>query len=320
MTDPKYCVHVGYAKCGSSLLQQTLFSGDHPEIGVLSPDGAGSEGNYLKSGVDLFVPKLDGGRNIAPFWFDAKRAREGLAASTDGSKPVCVISNEELAGHPFSGGIYAETIARRIKLVTPEAKVLIVFREQRKMLLSAFAHFLERGGARCSLDRYLNSNLQMQIPWHSPTFYCFSKLVSHYQSEFGKDNVLAIPLEVLLGETQSGLQQVTDFLGVSGEVPKLDNRRRNARNYRRYAALRLNPAINLFASRRPSNGNSSCSIPALHRLLRLSTELMLPTFVKNAVIERDLKTIEEHLRPWVEPDNADLQQLVPYDLAALGYM
>ena len=237
----KYVVHIGYAKAASSLLQKALFSGNHEEISIVRKSGQGTGGGYAKSGGGAFLNSVDGRKCISPFSFDPEAVRRELSDVDDPSKPLTVISNEVLAGHPFSGGVYAKTIAERIKDTLPDAKILIVFREQRAMLLSTFAHFVIRGQGRCSLGSFLNSQQNTQIPWHNPEYYCFSQLVGWYQGAFGRENVLALPMEVIRDNPKKTASDLAAFLGVTSVSDQALGHAANARDYGEYAALRLVP-------------------------------------------------------------------------------
>ena len=51
---------------------------------------------------------------------------------------VPVISHERLSGYPHSGGHDSKEIAHRLAAVFPNAKVVIVIREQKSMILSNY--------------------------------------------------------------------------------------------------------------------------------------------------------------------------------------
>ena len=316
----KFCVHIGYPKAGSTFLQRLLFSGHHPDIDIIKTEDTGAQEGFIKSGAELFFDSVNGRRSVAPYFFDYEHARETLASLPESRKSLYAISNEDLTGHPFSGGVYSEVISNRIKAVIPEAKIIIVFREQRKMLLSVFADFLERGAGRCSLNRFLSSPLQNQIPWHNPTYFCFSRLVKHYQEQFGAENVLALPLEAFEHDMGKALGRITDFLGVSPCESSVESGYQNRRNYKRYASIRMNPLINMFGGKYPTNGNANLTLRPLRSLLLKVTELAVPAVLCDKVINRDMRKIEEHLKPWVAKDNLELQTLVADNLKAYGYM
>jgi hypothetical protein len=136
MNDSPILVHLGYHKTATTWLQNAIFSDE--TLGFVSPWGP-----QAGVAVDEFV--LANG-----FRFDATRARshfeEGLAeAQTQGLVPV--LSNEALCGQPISGGrfTYGKYVVERLHETFPNARILIVVREQRTSLLSHYREYIANG-------------------------------------------------------------------------------------------------------------------------------------------------------------------------------
>lgn len=316
-----FLVHIGFAKAASTYLQAGLFSGRHPQIDPLGGAHGPRAEALGKCGAELF---LNGGqlggrraRVALPFGYDAQAVRAELIAGASSSKPVTVISDEALAGHPYSGGVGAEEVCERIHAALPGARILIVLREQRAMLLSAYADYLVRHNGAARLDAYLAPVRADQIPGHTPEFYGFSRLVEGYVERFGARNVLVVPME-LLG--QAGLDtEIEGFLGVSrAEVAPPGPV--NARDYATYAALRLVTFANMLGKRAAGNGNAALGIPALRSLIVKGTRTVLTRGAVARILAADRARIEAHLAPIVAEDNRRLQRFVRADLASLGYM
>ncbi|MCB6180231.1 hypothetical protein LHP98_19170 [Rhodobacter sp. Har01] len=311
----EFLVHIGFAKAASTYVQKHLFSGAHPDIGILG----GTVATATKSGGDIFTNGTGRQRFVQSFAFDADAARARILAGATPDRRVVAISNEELAGHPYSGGIHGEIIAERIRRTLPEAKVLIVIREQRSMLLSVFADFVTRQNARCGLRRFLASRLQTQIPWHRPEFYCFSHIVGWYRQAFGAANVLALPMECIRQDAPGAIAEICRFAGVRTPDSVLAEPE-NRRDYVQYAALRLLPGLNALGSPTPANGNTGLGIPDIRRGLLAAVSAALPSAAVRRIVDADARLIEIHLRPLVAADNRQLQGMVGHDLARLGYM
>ncbi|MEM9437301.1 MAG: sulfotransferase [Pseudomonadota bacterium] len=319
----KYLVHIGYAKCGSSFLQSTLFNGSHPEIGVLdTPQRAGAAAGYRKSGGKLFIDtEVEHGAGhvgYTPFAFDFDAGRERLGQYVTQDKPWTVLSNEDWAGHPISGGTHAGTVATRIKGLLPEAKILIVIREQRAMLLSAYAHFLTMFSGRVRLKSYLMPSSSAHIPTYSPHFYQFSHLISHYRESFGAENVKVLPLEQMVGNPSETLGEICDFISVSEPV-EVPVARQNRRDYRHYALLRDATFLNAMGRRHVANGYSSGRLGNLSKQIGWLGRLY-PDWRVKQVLARDRKIIEAHLAPYIRRDNQVLSEMLELDLGALGYL
>lgn len=188
------------------------------------------------------------------------------------------------------------------------------------MLLSAYAHFLVKSAGKAPLARFLTPKLQMQIPWPTIEYYCYSRLVEWYQNAFGKDRVLVLPMELVTRDEQAMLNRTCAFCDVAPLTHNGTTARRNARNYRQYAALRLFPPINSFGPRTPANGFGSIDFRLLHMLLLGTTSRLVPRPLENWIVERDRAKIETHLTDAVSVDNRALQKLIPDDLASFGYL
>ena len=57
-----------------------------------------------------------------------------------------MVSFPRLSGHPYSGGYDSRMIADRVAEVFPEARILIVIREQRSMIVSTYKQYVNAGG------------------------------------------------------------------------------------------------------------------------------------------------------------------------------
>lgn len=100
----------------------------------------------------------------ALFEFDAESERESIFSRIKHERNLTVISNEDYVGHPFSGAVLGEQFGRRIHGTLPEAKILIIIREQRKMVLSHYAHFLTKSHARLGLKQFLFPKYCFSLP------------------------------------------------------------------------------------------------------------------------------------------------------------
>ena len=308
MTDrgaPLWLVHIGYPKAASTLLQSTLFDGRHP--GFVPARSKGARSPFLNgTGRDRFVPSFDD---------------DPLSiAHPDPGGAVAVFSDEDLAGHPLSGGVTAPLIADRIKRNLPEARILIVVREQRAMCLSAYAHYLVRSCGRARLAQFLDPKFQNQLPTHHPRYYAFGRLVEWYVRAFGRDNVLVLPMETIVADEPAAMARIERFAGADPAPHDAKQVRQNRRDYREYAALRLWTGLNALGWKHPSNGYGGLGWNDLRKALLWLTKSLLPRGVVANRMDRDRAAIEAALAPFIPDDNARLQDYVEDDLAALGYM
>lgn len=197
-------IHIGYHKTGSSWLQQLFFN--NPLFGFLSPFEREKEiGEYL-----IYHNSLDFSIEDCKNYFIPGINK----AIGDGLIPV--ISYERLSGNPHSGGYDSKEVANRLAQVFPTAKVLIVIREQKSMILSIYKQYVIDGGA-CSLDRYLYppSCGKGRIPLFSFDHFKYHRLIECYIDLFGKSNILVLPYEILKDNPSQFLASIIKFCGIT---------------------------------------------------------------------------------------------------------
>jgi hypothetical protein len=202
-------IHIGYHKTATSWLQRQIFASS----------GSGFAPITDKRLVDeAFV-------TVNPFRFDEAEARSRLdplvqAAATEGRFPV--ISHERLSGFDLLGAYDAGVIADRIYATYPRARILIVIREQRDMMLSMYKQYVKKSGT-ASVGKLWGKRTvqQRRRPGPSLDVYEYHHLIGYYQRLFGNDRVLVLPFELLLSEPLAFVSRICAFVGVArpGEVP-----------------------------------------------------------------------------------------------------
>ena len=193
-------VHVGYQKTGTKWLRDGLFR--NREAGY----------HWLPK----HAPPIWSLVYADPLRFDAEAARRELApmvaeAEADGLVPV--ISWGRLVGVAFSGGYDTKLIADRIAGLVPEAKIVVVIREQRSMIVSTYKQYVKTGGT-ASIHGFLQpAKWQGKIPTFRFDFFEYDRVIGYYRSLFGDDSVLALPYEYLVAERAAFVSQVAEFAG-----------------------------------------------------------------------------------------------------------
>ncbi|MEE8370860.1 MAG: sulfotransferase [Sphingomonadales bacterium] len=187
-------VHIGYHKTASTWLQRHFFK--RKDIGSY----------WIKADLKF--------HNVHPLHFSADdyRAHYHPKLLEAGVERVPVISNERLSGHPHSGGFDSKEIADRLKAVFPEARILMVIREQRGAILSSWYQYVKKGGTG-SLKNYLRPRGDGHVPLFHRDHFSYDGLIAYYQDLFGKDRVKVLPFEWFLKEPMDYLREVADFGG-----------------------------------------------------------------------------------------------------------
>jgi hypothetical protein len=193
-------VHIGYQKTGTKWLRDRLFAQPKAGFRVVPRDSP------------LIHELLYGD----PLEFDAAASRRELAPiveETEAAGLVPVLALGRLAGVAFSGGYDSKLHADRIKELVPDARILVVIREQRSMIVSTYKQYVKTGGT-ASLRGFLDPGpWQGKIPTFRFEFFEYHRLLGYYRSLFGAEGVLALPYEQLRSEPETFLRRVADFGG-----------------------------------------------------------------------------------------------------------
>ncbi|MBI3672217.1 MAG: sulfotransferase [Rhizobiales bacterium] len=234
---------------------------------------------------------------------------------------VPVISNERLVGHALSAGIDRAAIARRLHAVFPEARVLLVIREQRAMLLSSYIQYLGYGGWY-GIDRFLAAPSDLRAPTIDLRHWQYDRAIALYQEVFGADRVLVLPFEMFVRDNAAYVAAICRFMNATTPADLPAGRVENvSRPYVSSYCLRWLTCIN-----RSSSANaffpqflSAGAGKLLDRGVKHAVDLLMPQ-----AFERRLKrTLTEKIARRVEglyaESNRRAALLSRLDLASYGY-
>lgn len=200
--DCRLLIHIGYAKAASTWLQTHLL------------------GNQTLGFQMLFDTRCVRRRLAlpSPFEFDADTCREyfeSILQSVDPTQGVPVISCEGLTGSSRIGDYQRKAIGDRLVEVFPHAKIFLVFREQKSMQLAQYHQYLRRGGVY-SLSRFMNPPMSdhEKVPYFDWRRFEYHNLLKFYHELFGRDQVLALPLEMLEQKPERFIEHLLGFCGM----------------------------------------------------------------------------------------------------------
>ncbi|NEO98472.1 MAG: sulfotransferase [Symploca sp. SIO2E9] len=206
MSNQKLLIHIGYPKAASTWLQNTLFNDE--KTGFISPWGAlSSEGLNMLALVNSFRFSAQ---------LTRKRFEPGLqeAARRD---LVPVISHESLSGNQMQAKYWGKEVADRIYAVFPEARVLIIIREQKSIILSSYKQYIRSGQSK-TIQRFIG--VDVERPGFKPIcrldYFEYDLLITYYQNIFGSHNVLVLPFELLKKKPQYFWEKIKIFAGSKG--------------------------------------------------------------------------------------------------------
>ena len=304
-------VHIGYHKTASTWLQENLF--DNPD-----------------SGFQRFFSQKDARDKIAlanPLDFNAQELKKYYEEQIDSDK-YSVISNERLSGNPHSGGYDSKDIADKIHEAFPEAKILIVIREQRSILFSNYIQYIRAGGP-CSIEDYLNPSKRNMatIPLFNYHHFAYLSLVKYYYKLFGKDKVLVLPYELFQEDAKAFCQEICKFTGTK-VIEELAFQTRTNRRISTLSSIFLRQSNKLFAKSHfnPSalslkkakagdgegRGNSYKKI--------LAVDSVIPRPIHKLFDNRLKKIIEAEIGDRYLNSNQELSKLINYELSDYGYL
>jgi len=154
---------------------------------------------------------------IAPISFrfsDWSEGRQFFNFETGDRVPV--ISAEVLVGNPLTGGDNGETMLHRLRQLVPEARILLIIREQQAMIRSIYKT-LVTFGSPLSIEDHLYNDLPGNMPSFSAQYLFYDDIIAAYQAVFGADSVLVLTLEQFQAEPQEFLTALNGFCGVDSE-------------------------------------------------------------------------------------------------------
>jgi hypothetical protein len=196
-------IHIGYHKTASGWLRRRFFV--DPRTGL---------GSIGKRGTRHPVRQLAGAR---PFEFDVETSRkqfEPLLRNEEEKGLLPVIAFERLSGHPISGGYDSKQIADRLIKTFPEARILVVLREQRAIILSTYNQYIREGGP-LPLKTFINPPVtkSLRVPWFDLRHFEYHHLLAYYHELFGADRVLALTYEQFRANPADFVTKIADFAG-----------------------------------------------------------------------------------------------------------
>lgn len=174
-----HLIHIGYAKTGSTFLRRWFSL--HPQIA------------YVESGIaglrDILQLAREGG-DLA----DGSALRVTSCESLSYPHPYVgtPVATYDYSRWPPSNG--AESVCRTLAALFPPARVLIVTRGFRSMILSSYSQYVRTGGY---LDLSPFCEALRQRVDRGDSVYDYDRLAALYRQAFGEDRVIVLPWELL---------------------------------------------------------------------------------------------------------------------------
>ncbi len=202
----KPLLHIGYAKTGSTFLQFNIFK---PAYGFYNA----FDHHFAEVIQHLIL--------CNSFTYDAEATLKYFTDKYEDApkqKLMPVISAESLSGQLFANNNKEKEISLRLKETFPGGKILIVIRNQKAIIKSAWKHYLRNNGAQ-TIDRFIRKEGIKQgfTSILNMDRFQYHYLVRQYQKLFGRENVLVLPFELLKSNQKEFVNKVLVFSGSNKE-------------------------------------------------------------------------------------------------------
>lgn len=200
MSGRRIIVHVGFPRCGSTLLQTSLFPRLGSDIRVVSP--ASADRRIVDFLIERFILC---GRNTAlqPVTADEKRKVGDILAEYP--ERSVLISCEGLVGDSFDNMLPLPHLARALRDLFDRPDIIVIVRRQSDLVKSYYRYAVEEGYYK-SYPRFLNYDggrfkgfrLQRYAGVNvDPTALDFERFVQCFDQEMGPDKVHVLPCEMI---------------------------------------------------------------------------------------------------------------------------
>lgn len=220
--------HIGYPKSASTSLQKQLFNrhSDIINLGVFPTNNIGYDSEYIDnnsaylqdSELRRFYDNLVMGDSIDyNEWLSHNNIVNLIEKYLKGKRKI-VFSNERVASVYFS---YPDLLVKadRIKTILPNARIIIVIRNQIKLIESQYRDhpFDPRSfdiGKPVSINKWIEiiSNDKHNYFLNSLKYYVIYK---YYSKKFGSENVKVFLFENLVGNKELFSREISKFMGIS---------------------------------------------------------------------------------------------------------
>lgn len=304
MASQAVLLHVGYPKTGSTWLRHTLY--ENPARGFASP----WERNDLHR---VFLKPH-------PLAFDRDQARRFLDAGIEQARSsglVPVVANEMFTGNTHVGSWNSTVMADRLAAVVPEARVVLVIREQRSMILSSYSEFVKSGG-QGSIDRYVTPPRGgVGVPAFDFMQFEYDRLITYYERLF-PGRVLVLAFEQLRRDPTAFAARIASFAGAPEQGAIEDDAQNPSLSP---LSLAVKQRLNLLFRHAVNPAGLMDDPPRNWRLVRRLTRLdrRLPAGLRRSGRARLERRVSDLIGDRYLDSNARTAELTGLDLAAFGY-
>lgn len=290
-------LHVGFPKTGTTSLQRSFF-----------PACPGTR--YAgKPGVDPVVRPIT---DLDDDAWDAQLAStfRQVAPLFAGPEKRVLISEEELSVGSYRGSANPATIGRRLHLLFPQGRVLVVVRNQLTLLCSLYGYAMTMPGVPyLSFNGWLDELRSVPSTGRGLHLFDYAELVGIYARLFGRESVEVLLYEEFAASPGTFVSNLAKILGVDEQgTALLPNCKVNVRpSLRSVQARRL-------TEHHPWTGRVVASLPPVARRKLAQVVRGGPALDTRLSAENEV-----FVRAYYAGSNRRLSELHGVDVAAQGY-
>lgn len=303
-------IHIGYMKTASTYLQKAIFC--NPDLGFAKIEDP-----------QFFLNEV---RNAPEHHFLPENIRAALvcqvrSAGANGLTPV--LSSEGYSGYMAGEGFDGRRNMERLFKIAPDARILIVIREQNSMLLSRHNQLIKTG-ATMSLRDYVGMKDDPRSDRYRSQLR-YDELIAAYQTAFGKDAVCVLPFELLGKKPAAFISAIANHCGrppVRTELVPTQVINRSRSQAGKAILARTNKII---AQRERTGGENTPLFPVDKPLFKRFRSVidsfadMAPRRLDASMLRADRQFISDQIGSYYVESNRIIQQLTDLPLAEYGY-
>jgi len=295
-----HAILIGPYKSGSTFLR--AFFSAHPDIQwSRNAHFLQNDDVYKRIGSDFYPDRAAPGKTVVDMF-------EGIATGYiyPGPDPVPLSYRMSQTSHYETEVLRVDhqELARRISMISPDIKVIILMREQVAWLRSVYHHFIEHMESR---DRSFNTFLSTLEGKTALSAGMFDKTIDAYCSQLSSDRVLTVQLERIVTQPDAVFIDLCEYLG----VPAIENNLpESAKNTGK--DLRSGVLIRLFSSLGLEKEDYEKIRPYIWPIKNM-LKYLVP---KRDPINRETR---ELLQAIYSVSNYRASQMIDIDLSELGY-
>lgn len=217
--DKKVFIHIGYPKTATTTLQNHLFSN------LTRFDLIGQPITKENEDVQKIIHTITDCETLD---YNADDLRERIERCVSDDKQL-LISEESLStGSSLSGRVSRSEIAYRLKSLFPNAKIIVILREQKSIIKSFYLQKKKIDkNFKVDFNDWFESNKNNQHKENVFQYLYYEKLIELYDKLFGEENIKILLFEDFKYNLTPFVRELTDFLGEDFDSDKLGRKHDN---------------------------------------------------------------------------------------------